>query len=384
MRQANINNGLKPKLTTKRKFIIVAVIFFTLTVALVLIWQTRQHFLAIKQFLTTTTPPSVNNSQITLNQKPIVLVETPLNGEKVEEGVVNRRPLAIVVENHPEARPQRGLGDASVIYEAITEGGITRFLAIFGPKSAVKIGPVRSARTYFNSWALEYDALYGHIGGNLDALQEIPRLSLKDLDQFSIGTRAYQREPKEGVATEHTVFTSTDKLWEVAKSYKKYDTATNSIQPLLWKEDEIADKRAQQQTVTIDFSTAAYQVVWDYSHPSNSYKRVLAGQPHIDGNNNKQLLTKTIVIQEVNREPVVTEINENGFRFFLIGKGPVKIIQDGMVIEGQWRKPDQKSRTRYYDKDGNELKLNRGTMWLEIVPPGTPVTIISESLTNLQ
>lgn len=376
MRQT-IKNGFSSRSIAKQKLIIAGLIFLMFIVASGLIWQTRRHFLAIKQALTTKTPALVAK-QNALNQKPIVLVESTLNGEKVEEGVVNRRPLAIVVENHSEARPQRGLSDASVIYEAIAEGGITRFLAIFGPKSAVKVGPVRSARTYFNGWALEYNALYGHVGGKLDALQEIPKLGINDLDQFGIGTRAYQREPKEGVATEHTMFTSTDKLWEVAKSYKKYDITTNATAPLLWKEEEVADKRSKGQTVTIDFSNATYQVVWNYDHPANNYKRVLVGQPHIDGNNNKQLSAKTIVIQEVNREPIVTEINENGFRFSMLGKGPAKIIQDGTVVEGQWKKPDQKSRTKFYDQDGNELKLNRGTMWIEVVPPGTPVSIASE------
>lgn len=371
-------NNIKLKSTSKRKLIITGAIFFVLIITIILVWQTRQHFLAIKLALITKPTRSTNSLSNPLNQKPIVLVESALNGEKVDEGVVNRRPLAVVVENHPEARSQRGLSDASVVYEAISEGGITRFLAIFGPKSAVKVGPVRSARTYFNSWVLEYDALYGHVGGNSAALKEIPQLGIKDLDQFGIGTRAYQREPKAGVATEHTMFTSTDKLWEVAKSFKKYDIATNSTPTLLWKEDEVSDKRPQGQTVTIDFSTASYQVIWNYDHDSNSYRRVLAGQPHIDLNNNKQLSTKTIVIQEVNREPIVTEANENSFRFFLIGKGPAKIVQDGTVIEGQWQKPDQKSRTRFYIQDGNELQLNRGTMWLEVVPPGTPVSITNE------
>ena len=78
----------------------------------------------------------------------------PLNGEKrtkkAREFWEKRRPLAVMVENHTEARPQSGLSSADVVYEAVAEGGISRFMALFYCNlSDTQVGPVRSARTYF-------------------------------------------------------------------------------------------------------------------------------------------------------------------------------------------------------------------------------------------
>lgn len=366
----------QPFYKNRRLLVISGIVLIVVIIVIAFSRRTIRHFQAIKQAVQgQPTLTGSNSSQ--LNQKTIALAESSLNGERVEESVVNRRPLAVVVENHPDARPQRGLSEASIIYEAIAEGGITRFLTIFGPHSAVKVGPVRSARSYFIDWLLEYDALFAHVGGSQEALQKIRDLKVKDLDQFGLGEKAYKREPQEGKATEHTMFTTTDKLWEAAKTIKKFDTTTFPTSPLLWKEDEIADSRPKAQTITIPFSSDSYEVKWEYDHPSNTYKRILAGKPHTDGNTGKQLTAKTVIIQEVMRENVVTD-QETGvtvWRMTTTGSGAVKVIQDGGVIEGTWKKPNQTTRTRFYDKNGNEIKLNRGLMWFEIIPPGTVVTI---------
>ena len=131
-----------------------------------------------------------------------------LNGAEVEKTDAERRPIAVMVENHPDSRPQSGLSDASLVYEAITEGGITRFMAVYGPNVPKKVGPVRSARTYYIDWLQEYSALYAHVGGNLDALKKIKSLNIYDLDQFGIGDKAYWRLPQAGKAIEQTMYTS--------------------------------------------------------------------------------------------------------------------------------------------------------------------------------
>lgn len=378
------NNPITQQIATKRRLVIVGAIGIAITSVAIIAWQTRRHFIAIQKAVNAAQIPLSNQKSNPINQQSIVLVESPINGEKVEDTVVNRHPLAVVIENHPEARPQRGISDASVVYEAIAEGGITRFLAVFGPKSSVKVGPVRSARTYFIDWLLEYDAFFAHVGGAAEALQLIREVGVKDLDQFGLGERAYKREPQDGKAIEHTMFTSTNKLWEAAKTIKQYDINANPTPPLGWKEDEVADQRPQKQTVIVPFSSDTYQVTWEYDHLANTYKRFLAGQPHVDGNTNKQLTAKTIIIQEVIRDNYTTDDGRNIWKMTTIGSGPAKIVQDGGVTEGTWKKTDQKSRTKFLNKEGNELKLNRGTMWIEIVPPGTSVTITREQPTSTQ
>lgn len=300
-------------------------------------------------------------------------IQSKLDGTMASEKTANRHPLTVVIENHTDARPQWGLAEASIIYEAIAEGGITRFLAVYGPNGANKVGPVRSARTYFLEWTLEYDGFFAHVGGNADALDAIPGLGIKNLDQFSLGERAYWREnlPK---ATEHTMFADTDKLWKVAED-QGWDIGSSDFIAYKFKKDEVKNLSDKKQVVTIDFSTPSYQVKWEYNPEGNNYKRVLAGLPHKDGKSGRQLEAKNIAIQEVARTPVVTKIGENGWKFKTVGEGKAKITRDGETIEGVWKKRDQKSRTMFYNKDGEEIEFNPGVTWIEVVHPDINVTI---------
>src|SRR3990167_951299 len=152
----------------------------------------------------------------------------PLDGDlhtkKAKDSLEKRRPLAVMIENHADARPQSGLTSADIVYEAVAEGGITRFMAIFYCNlSDTQVGPVRSARTYFLDWLSEYDALYAHVGGAntpgpADALSQIIKYGIKDLNQFSIGFPTFWRDYQRlghPVATEHTMYSTTQKLWEI-------------------------------------------------------------------------------------------------------------------------------------------------------------------------
>lgn len=300
-------------------------------------------------------------------------VVSSLDGQMYNEDVSNRHPVAVMIENHPDARPQSGLDKAKIVYEAIAEGGITRFMAIFGPESASKVGPVRSARTYYLDWALEYDAFYAHVGGNIDALDLIPQIKIKDLDQFRYGTEAYWRVPQTGKATEHTMYTDTDKLWNIASDNKW--SITSSFDSYAFKTDSPEAQRPESQDVSINFSTATYEVTWKYNKKDNLYYREMAGVAHKDAVSGNQLTAKNVLIEEVQRTPVVTRINESGWSMDTVGEGKAKVLMDGKLIEGKWKKTSRTARTNFYDADGNKLQFDPGVFWYEIVSPGTAVTV---------
>src|SRR3990167_733002 len=204
----------------------------------------------------------------------------PLDGTQAEQETANRHPLAVIIENHSQARPQIGLDKASIVYEAISEGGITRFMAIYGPKDAEKVGPVRSMRTYFLDWAWEYNAFLAHVGGNIDALDRIPMENALDLDQFALDDKAYWRELEAGKAIEHTMYTNTVKLYEIAKS-KGWDmngdfTAFNFLDPKKFIVSSLP------QSITIDFSSYSYKVNYQFDPINNNYPRTLSDSPHKD------------------------------------------------------------------------------------------------------
>lgn len=317
----------------------------------------------------------------------------PLNGsqhtKKAQDYWSKRRPLAVMIENHTEARPQSGLSFADIVYEAVAEGGITRFMALFYCNlSDVQIGPVRSARTYFLDWLGEYDALYAHVGGAntpgpADALSQVIKYGVKDLNQFSIGFpifwRDYQRLGR-SVATEHTMYSTTAKLWEVGA--KRGWTATDSA-GLKWDESFVPWKFKDEKeggsvaNIKVNFweSQGGYDVNWIYDTTTNSYKRKNGGENHLDLNNKTQLAPKVVIVQ-FERESNANDGYPGNVHLLYgtVGSGKALIFQDGNAVEGKWMKAGRTKRSKYVDQNGKELSFNRGQIWIQTVPEGSKVT----------
>lgn len=325
--------------------------------------------------------------------------ECPLNGKLYGKSQrrlwEKRRPLGVMIENHLDSRPQSGLLSADVIYEAVAEGGITRFLAIFYCQDASYIGPIRSARVYFIDFLAEYGQypLYAHVGGAntpgpADALGQIRQMgwvTYNDLDQFAIAFpyywRDYERLP--GVATEHTVYSSTYKLWQYAQQKrgltdidKEGNRWDESFEKWSFKEDSPKNPPSVKK-ISFDFwpNASSYKATWVYESKINAYKRFTAGQPHLDKNSNQQLTAKNIIVVFM-KESVADDGYDKGehLLYQTTGEGKALIFQDGQVIEGYWRKKDRFSRMRFYDKSNNQISLNRGQIFIEIIPLGNQVS----------
>ena len=325
----------------------------------------------------------------------------PLNGAKFTEMErkiwETRRPLAIMIENHEEARPQSGLSYADIIYEAIAEGGITRFMAVnYCGIAAYNIGlaPVRSARTYYVDWVSEYDALYNHVGGagncnddtvdpRAKALCQIQKYDIKDMDQFNIPfptcTRNYDRLDHE-VATEHTMVCYSDKLYELAvkRNWTNVDADGVSwdadFKPWKFKDEPKENEKGTTASIAFVFSgnfTDQYAVQWKYDAVSNTYKRFNGSQEHTDLETKQQLAAKNVVIQFA-KETV--GVDEHGHMLYgTNGTGKAMIFQDGKAITGTWKKATRTDRTVFYDDKGKEVEFVRGQIWIEVVALDTQI-----------
>lgn len=317
----------------------------------------------------------------------------PLNGamktKRSKDNWVTRFPLAVMIENHQEARPQSGLSYADVVYEAVAEGGITRFMALFLCNlSDVQVGPVRSARTYFLDWLSEYNALYAHVGGAntpgpADALGQIIKYNIKDMNQFSIGFPTFWRDYERlgrTVATEHTMYSTTQKLWEVAvkRGWINNDSAKKWEDGFIqWKfKDDLKDVNAalpSANSISVEFWQGYddYTVKWSYDANCNCYTRSNGG-PHIDLDNKKPLSAKNIVVQ-FEKESNANDGYENNAHLIYgtIGQGRALIFQDGKVIDGKWSKQSRLARSKYTDNKGNEISFNRGVIWIQTVREGS-------------
>lgn len=296
-----------------------------------------------------------------------------LNGVMTDQASASRHPLGVIIENHSDARPQSGLDQADVVYEAIAEGGITRFLAIYGTNQPEKVGPVRSARTYFVDWIHGYNGYLAHVGGNYDALEKIRSDGILDLDQFRY-SGPYWRESGLGVASEHTMFASVVKLREQAEK-NKYATA-NTFTVYKYKEDP-TEGLPEAQKVSIKFSnngSSTYDVAFDYDKVTNSYKRSLAGKPHTDRISKNQINPKNVVTMTVDKKPTVTKINEQGYTMTTVGTGKARFYIDGKETIGTWKKESAASRELFYDAAGTEITFDRGQLWICIVSSDSTIT----------
>ncbi len=285
------------------------------------------------------------------------LVASTLSGLPVDPAVNQRPVTGVMVENSLPARPQAGLSQAGVVFEAIAEGGITRFLALFQDTTPENVGPIRSARPYFEQWALGFDAGYAHVGGSPEALADIKAWGVRDLDQF-FNSGSYHRIAER--AAPHNVYTAIATLnqLEAAKGY----TASNFTGFL--RKAEAAAKQPTAKSINLGLSGPLYNVHYDYNPTTNSYQRSEGGAPHIDANTNAQISPKVVVALVM---PYSLEADRYHSDYSTIGSGPVYIFQDGVVMSGQWAKTANASQFSFTDAAGKPIKLNPGQTWLTAV-----------------
>ncbi len=327
----------------------------------------------------------------------------PINGmfytEQEKAIWETRRPLAVMIENHADSRPQSGLSSADVVYESVVEGGITRFMGVFYcgiAAKSVNLAPVRSAREHYLGWVQEYDALYNHVGGaglcndptvdeRAKALCHIQQYKIKDMDQFGISFptcyRNYDRLDHE-VATEHTMVCVTDKLLSLAKQkgWTNVDAAgvswDKNFQP--WKFKNDAKENERGTATSISFSAwkgyeRDYGVKWDYDKVANVYKRTNGGAPHMDLETKQQLTAKAVAILFAKE---TGPVDSHGHLLYAnLGSGEGIVFQDGKATKAVWKKETRTARTKFYDASTNkEIEFTRGQIWIEMLPTGTPVT----------
>lgn len=373
--------------------IILGVVLYGLSASISLaLFNKLRPVAPVSKETATSTIPTPSNALVEDPNEPKT-ASCPLNGtphtQKAKDFWDKRRPLAVMIENHTEARPQSGMSYADVIYEAVAEGGITRFMALFYCNlNDVQVGPVRSARTYFVDWLGEYDALYAHVGGAntpgpADALNQIIKYEVKDLNQFSIGFPVFWRDYQRlghPVATEHTMYSTTAKLWDVGA--KRGWTATDSA-GIRWDKNFVTWKFKDDKgggttaNITVNFweSQPGYDVNWIYDAASNSYKRKNGGADHLDLDNKTQLTAKNIVVQFEKESNANDGYPGNVHLLYgTTGSGKALVFQDGNVIEGKWIKASRTARSKFVDKNGKEIEFNKGQIWIQTVPEGSKVS----------
>ncbi len=291
-----------------------------------------------------------------------------LNGVCVQEGEENVSLVGVMIENHIDARPQAGLVDASVVYEAPVEANITRFFALYPLTTAVsKVGPVRSARPYYLDWFAEYDtAMYLHVGGSPDALAKIDAFELFAINEMTRGWYFWRSDER---LAPHNTYTS-QTLWK-----KAWNDYAGEKQPPVYDSWVFTTSTSAcavncVDRVTVSFAAPAYEAEWRYTSSTGQYERYQSGRAHRD-EDGRAIVADTVIVEYTN----VTVLDEIGRRgVATTGSGSAKIFRDGYMIEGSWEKRGRSGRTQWFDNDGNEIPLRPGKIWIEVVGGGNTVT----------
>ncbi|NCN24305.1 MAG: hypothetical protein COU65_03980 [Candidatus Pacebacteria bacterium CG10_big_fil_rev_8_21_14_0_10_42_12] len=332
--------------------------------------------------------------------------ECPLSGayytQQERDAWEKRRPLAVMIENSPDARPQSGLSDADIVFEAVAEGAVTRFMGLFYcgvQANDTTIAPVRSARTYFVDYASGFNLpLYVHVGGaNLpgpaNALGQISDYGWaleNDLNQFSIGYPTFVRNANriagKEVATEHTMETTSELLWAVGEERgwtnmspeMKYgrkvipaEEWSEGFEP--WTFEDSVPAVGDVRNISHEFWTGykQYEVSWSYDSATNSYLRTMGGEPHVDMNDGKQIAASNVIVLLTDEKGPIDELKHMLYK--TTGTGKALIFKNGQAITGKWSKKTRESELRFTDAAGKDIPLARGLTWISVVDTSTEV-----------
>jgi len=296
---------------------------------------------------------------------PAVKYYSPLTGLEVNsQSDVNTPVIGAMIENSPDARPQSGLKTAGVVYEAIAEGGITRFMVLYQNNLPSLIGPVRSVRLYDVEWLKPYQAGLAHVGGSQQALAEIRNGQYRDLDQF-FNAKYYWRSADR--LAPHNVYTSGDNLTALnaAKGYTTSDFTGFARSDTKPTETEAATK------INVTISSATYNSSYSYNATTGTYDRSQAGAAHVDREGG-QISPKVVIVMKVAEQTVL----QDGYReqITTIGSGSAYIFEDGIVIRGTWSRSNTSDQIKFTRADGSEIQLERGQTWLVALPNNKEVS----------
>ncbi len=301
-------------------------------------------------------------------------VPAPMTGRLVRPVVALRHPIAVMIDDHSDARPQSGFTDAAVVWQAPAEGGIPRYMLIFQDRIPEAVGPVRSARQYYIAWASEWNAVYAHVGGSPQAMDTLRRQGNGQLvynaDEFRWGG-VYFHRTKDRFAP-HNVYTSGKELRRLAARLGAKDEPMEAA----WRFAPDASLALRPNGGTIATAYRANAITYRYDRDSNTYRRSVTGEKQqTDRGRDQPVAPKNVVVMLVKFGPLNDGANKHRLEAQLVGKGTAWVATNGKTIKGEWRKKSMTAPTQFFDADGKPVTLTIGQTFVQVMETGTKVTI---------
>jgi len=309
----------------------------------------------------------------------------PLTGEVVSSPeLITRRPLAVKVENDPQARPQSGIVDADLVYEELVEGGVTRFICVYLSKDPAVIGPCRSARPSDVDICYYLDPLLACSGGERRVVASIRASGMLYIeeDKSHFWRDRSRRAP-------HNLYTSSallrQYLAELGDTYKGLPdsglafmelTADAAESQELEGEPEEAEQSTEGRALWLPatslevlYKMSACAASYQYDPASDAYLHSINGAPHHDRTTGGRVAPRNVIVQTV-------KLTGSGIKDVtgsetplsqVIGSGKCLVFSGGRVCCGTWRKDNRYSPTLFLDSGGNPITLRPGQTWIHLV-----------------
>ena len=296
---------------------------------------------------------------------------SPLTGlESSNKDAASAAVTCVMIENSTDARPQSGLRAAGVVYEAIAEGGISRFMAVYQDSKPEYLGPIRSARYTFVQFAKPYQCTYIHMGGATNAINELKN-GYRDFNAGFYEEKYVSRKISRGRYAPHNVYSRFS--WIDQFNYSKGWT-TSSFTPFARIQpdtiNEVENRDATNITIKLSGDNS-YNPGFTYNAATNTYLRYhQRGGAHMDKAEDgtlTQISPNVVIAMKVH---VINRAGDvNGYKDHETwGEGDAFVFQDGTVTAGKWRRANISDPLKFYDSNNQEILLNRGQTWVTAYP----------------
>jgi hypothetical protein len=298
-----------------------------------------------------------------------VVRPAPLTGRPVKPAVAAKRVIAVMVDDQFLARPQSGLSFAAQVWQAPAEGGIPRYMALFQDTDPKAVGPIRSSRLYYISWAAEWHAMYVHAGGSPQAMALLRSSKgrgsvVYNADQFRWSKYLYRVSFR---FAPHNVYSDAKSLRALAK---KVGAKAVKNQKPHWKFAADAPLAQRPKGGKIVVPYLANKITFQYDRKTNTYPRSVTGEgKQYDAATKKpkvRIAPKNVIIMKV----VFVPIGDKKHRLDgqVTGSGVAWIATNGKTIKGTWKKKTFSAPIHFYDRKGNEVVLTIGQTFVQVIP----------------
>jgi hypothetical protein len=288
-------------------------------------------------------------------EEPVELYHWPLTGRAApDEEIIGRRPISLKIDNFVDARPQRGLIDADIVYEIVVEGDMTRFHAIYQSILPELAGPMRSARET-DAWVVPQWGSYLFYSGSTEEVRYA--LESAGLDLLTEGTDPRIWERVDWRVAPHNLYVHIANAPALVGEFG-IDTAHWQPRTLDFAEDRAPEAIDEVHSITIPFGGVT--ATWEWDSASSTFLRSQDGAPHVDEVTGRQIQAANVVVLWAD--------------YYLFEHGLVSMFQQGRRIDGNWSsQPDRPPALSTVN--GAPISYQVGNTWFELVIDGTQIVV---------